>query len=305
MTSQPDFGRLSPTGLMGSLDWLGSLSNQGDSAAKKSCCAILYELEPVRLLLGDTLHPGGLALTHRLGKLVDIKPNDLVLDVACGRGTSAMAVARSFHCRVVGVDLGNSIEEATRLAKGNNVDGPVSFLKADGEQMPFGADSFDAALCECSMSLFPDKEQGVSEIARLLRVGGRLGVSDVTVEPGSLPEELKGALGQMLCLADAPSLDGYRRLFNADGLDLIHEQDGSDSVLKLLADIEGKLAAFRLFQRFQGTALSLAEGQSNDVPDLISQALAMVDRVRALVQEGAIGYWLFVAEKGMFKEESA
>ena len=305
MTSQPDFGQLSSTSLMGSLDWLSSLSDQGDSATKKSCCALLYELEPVRLLLGDTLHPGGLALTHRLGKLVDIKPNDLVLDVACGRGASAMAVARSFHCRMVGVDLGNSIQEGARLAKEDNVDGPVSFLKGDGEQMPFSADSFDAALCECSMSLFPDKRQGVSEIARLLRVGGRLGVSDVTVEPGSLPEELNGTLGQMLCLAGAPSLDGYRQLFNADGLNLIHEQDASESVLKLLADIEGKLAAFRIFQSFQGPALSLAKGQSADAPDLISQAITMVDKVRVLVQEGAIGYWLFVAKKDSISGESA
>ena len=81
---------------------MGSMRSAGtpsDSWAQKSCCGALYELEPVRLLLGDTLHPGGLALTHRLGKLMGIERGQLVLDIACGRGTSTLAVARSFHCR--------------------------------------------------------------------------------------------------------------------------------------------------------------------------------------------------------------
>ena len=62
-----------------------SLGVQGlplDLEDRKSCCSALYELEPVRMLLGDTLHPGGLGLTHRLGKLAGIEPDDMVLDLA-------------------------------------------------------------------------------------------------------------------------------------------------------------------------------------------------------------------------------
>ena len=201
-----------------------------DPADRKSCCAALYELEPVRLLLGDTLHPGGLALTHRLGKLPEIKRDDLVLDVACGRGASALAVSRSFHCRVVGVDLGREgVTEATRAAAEDRMGGQASYLLGDGESLPFGPGSFDAALCECSMSLFPDKALGVAEISRLLRPGGRLGLSDVAVEPGCLPDELKRTLGQILCIADAPSVVGYRGLLDGDGLALVDEQDARPS----------------------------------------------------------------------------
>ena len=261
-----------------------------DPVDRKSCCAALYELEPVRLLLGDTLHPGGLALTHRLGKLVDIKRDELVLDVACGRGASALAVARSFHCRVVGVDLGwEGLMEATRAAAEDRMGGQASFLLGDGEGLPFGPGSFDAAMCECSMSLFPDKALGVAEIARLLRPGGRLGLSDVEVEPACLPDELKGTLGQMLCIADAPSVEGYRLLLDGDGLALTHELDASESVLKLLSNIEGKIAAFRLLLSLRPEASAIA--------DLVPQALSVVAKVRALVQDGSIGYRLFVAEK--------
>ena len=68
------------------------------------------------MLLGDTLHPGGLGLTHRLGKLAGIEPDDMVLDLACGRGTSALALARSFYCRVIGADLGRGAIEEVHCA---------------------------------------------------------------------------------------------------------------------------------------------------------------------------------------------
>ena len=265
-------------------DLVGLREVPGNAPERKACCALLYDSAPVRLLLGDTLHPGGLALTHLLGKLVDVQRDHLVLDVACGRGATAMAVARSFHCRAVGVDLGGeSVAAASRLARESQVDGRVYFMRGDGENLPLAAGSFDAALCECSMSLFVDKLKGMAELARLLRPGGRLGISDVTVEPGCLPEELTGALGQMLCVADAPSVEGYRELFSAVGLSLVHEQDASDSISKLLREVGGKLAAFRFLGNLHGDAGDGYEG-------LIVQALGVLEKVKALVREGRIGY---------------
>ena len=254
----------------------------------KMCCAALYEAEPLRALLGDTLHPGGLALTHRLGKIAGIQRGDRVLDVACGRGTSALAVARSFHCRVLGLDLGGqSIAEATLRANEARVGTDVAFVRGDAERLPLLEGTFDAVLCECSMSLFPDKVQGVAEMARLLRPGGRLAISDVTVDPGTLPDELKGTLGQALCLGGALSIEGYRDLLG-DEVTLVHDQDASDSILSLLAEIEAKLAGLRLLQSLQG---------SDPGPDLLSLALPFIERAKALVTQGSIGYWLFVAEK--------
>ena len=278
-----------------------SLKLPTDDPGRKACCAALYELEPVRLLLGDTLHPGGLALTHRLGKLTGIQRDDLVLDVACGRGASALAVARSFHCRVLGVDIGTGgLLEATRQASETGVENRAGFIQGDGESLAFTEGAFDAVLCECSMSLFPDRARGVSEMARVLRPGGRLGVSDVTVEPGALPETLTGTLGQMLCLATAPPVQGYLDLLDAGPLTVVHRQDASEAVLKLLADIGAKLAAFRVLLSMgsAGDAGPAAAGSSTDLHGFLSQALELLDEVKTLVEAGRVGYWLFVAEKG-------
>lgn len=84
-------------------------------------------------------------------------------------------------------------------------------------------------------------------------------------------------------------MEGYRKLFNADGLTLIHEQDSSDSILKLLGEIEGKVAAIRMLLSFQG--------DSDGTAALLSQGLELLEKVKALVNEGRIGYWVFVAEK--------
>lgn len=146
----------------GALIGLGDLpENPLGPIERKGCCAALYDTQAVRMLLGDSLHPGGLALTNRLSKLVDIKADDMVLDLACGSGASAIAIARAFHCRVVGVDLGaQSIAEAASTARNSRDGKRVGFLRGDGEQLPLVGESFDAVVSECSMSLFPDKKTG-------------------------------------------------------------------------------------------------------------------------------------------------
>ncbi|MCP4937305.1 MAG: class I SAM-dependent methyltransferase [bacterium] len=100
----------------------------------KSCCANLYESDWAKILLGDSFHPGGLALTQRLGQMLNLQPGDRVLDVAAGKGTSAIFLAQQFGCRVVGVDYGGqAIAEATAQADQAGVDHLVQFEQGDAE----------------------------------------------------------------------------------------------------------------------------------------------------------------------------
>ncbi|MGC8474701.1 MAG: SAM-dependent methyltransferase, partial [Candidatus Dormibacteria bacterium] len=73
-------------------------------AVLKSCCANLYSSEAVRLLVGESFHPGGIELTRRLADLLDLRPGDEVLDIASGPGTSAIELASSLGCSVTGVE---------------------------------------------------------------------------------------------------------------------------------------------------------------------------------------------------------
>ena len=265
------------------------MSRQQEALAK-ACCADLYQSSLARLILGDTLHPGGLILTNRLGRLMGISHGDWVVDLASGLGTSPMAVSRVFHCNVVGVEFG---AEAVAQSRAKSLEFPTapgaSFLRGDAECAPFRPGSFDGVLCECSMSLFHDKAGAVAQAARLLRPGGMFGLSDVTVEPGCLPPELDGTLGQLLCLTDALTLEGYAGLLEATGLAMVAQEDASVEILKILDSVDTKLGALAAWQ---GSA-----GKPEAEPELLGQAPGLVARVRELVAAGKIGYRLLVAEK--------
>src|SRR5215831_17596434 len=84
----------------------------------KQCCAHLYESDFAKLLLGDSFHPGGFKLTERLGQLLWLGANSRLLDVASGRGTSAMFLAERFGCEVIGVDYGRqNVDRANTEAR--------------------------------------------------------------------------------------------------------------------------------------------------------------------------------------------
>src|SRR5271156_7003716 len=78
---------------------------QNDSAGIKQCCANVYGSDAAKYLLGDSFHPGGLRLTEELASLLALTPATVVLDVASGKGTTALFLAEKFGCRVIGIDL--------------------------------------------------------------------------------------------------------------------------------------------------------------------------------------------------------
>lgn len=85
-TQRPD-GSVAQPSNGSSLDNVLNLPGEPpNSAETKSCCTMLYQMDPVRLLLGDTLHPGGLDLTERLCQLLEVGIDGPLLDVACGSG---------------------------------------------------------------------------------------------------------------------------------------------------------------------------------------------------------------------------
>ena len=260
-----------------------------DQAVAKACCADLYQSDVARMLFGDSIHPGGLALTNRMAQLMGVQPGDLVLDLASGPGTSALALSRVRRCRVVGVEFG---AQATAKARDRFIMQPggalVSFVRGDAEALPLRSGAFDSVMCECSMSLFPDKAAAASEVTRALRPGGRFGLSDVSLAPGSLPEELSGTLGQMLCLMDALDVNGYVDLLESAGLALLHREDASHEVTRILDEVEAKLGLF--------SAWSVATGWGDGDSSILDQAPGLIATVRKLVQDGILGYWVFVAE---------
>jgi ubiquinone/menaquinone biosynthesis C-methylase UbiE len=108
--------------------------------------------------------------------LVAAKPGADVLDVCTGPGTLAVQAARTAS-RVVGVDFSRQmLDEAARRTAAAGL-GNVEFVQADAQKLPLPDAAFDAAFSMFGLIFFPDKNQGLREIHRVLRPGGKLAIS--------------------------------------------------------------------------------------------------------------------------------
>ena len=259
-----------------------------DAASLKLCCAAAYTSDWARLLLGDSFHPGGLALTERLGTLLSLGPGVRVLDVAAGKGTSAIHLARTFGCAVVGVEYGgDAVAAAAQAAEAAGVAHLACFEQGDAERLAAPDASFDAVICECAFCTFPDKRAAAAELARVLRPGGRVGLSDLT-RAGEIPADLRGLLAWIACIADAQPLGEYLRYLTEAGLavEMVEEHDAA--LGELVHDIRMKLMGAELLVK-----LKKLDAPGVDFDEARTMARAAADAVRAK----RFGYAIVTATK--------
>lgn len=258
-----------------------------NESSVKHCCTSFYGSDLARLLLGESFHPGGKALTTRLGQFMRLTPNSIVLDVAAGRGTSTLHLAQSHGCEVVGVDLSAAnVKRATEEALKRNAN-RVTFRIADAEALPFGAHSFDAILCECSFCTFPDKQAAAGEFSRVLRPGGRLGLSDLTRSSDPLPE-LDDLLSWIACIGDAQPVESYVETLQRANLTVVDIEDHSPVLTEMVRQIQGKLLG-----------VEMAAGLKKlDLPNAgFSDAKRFAQAAIRAVTDGKLGYIAIAAVK--------
>lgn len=251
----------------------------------KSCCATAYASAAARYLLGDSFHPGGIQLTTRLVQGLAVGPGAVVADIASGPGTSAQLAARRAGCDVIGLDLSHEIARiAAADASASDLGPRIRFVTADAEALPLRDASVDGVLCECALCLFPAKERAVREIARVLRPGGRLALSDVTAVRERLPATLRTLEAHVACLADAMPLAQIASLLADAGMAVETVERHDDAVRVMLDRIEARLRVARLF----GSAAPA---------DHIASAQALLGIVRTAVDEGTLGYGVIIARR--------
>lgn len=228
------------------------------------------------MLLGDSFHPGGLALSERLGALLALKPEDHVLDVAAGTGATAIHLAQRFGCRVTGVDLSaENVERAGKAAEARSLSDRVRFQVADAESLPFTDRCFDALLCECAFCTFPSKSVAASEFARVLNPGGRLGLSDLT-RSQQLPPELNTLMAWVACIADALPVENYHALLQTAGFRILTTEPHREALENMVRQIRTRLLAFEIARGLKKVLVPAV-----DLTAAKQMALAAQDAIRA------------------------
>jgi SAM-dependent methyltransferase len=127
-------------------------------------------------VIGTTLQLVG----EQLAEACDLRWDERVLDVAAGNGNATLAAARR-GCSVTSTDyVAALLDRGAERARAERVD--VSFQVADAEALPFADASFDAVLSTFGVMFSPDHRKAASELARVCRPGGRIGLANWTPE---------------------------------------------------------------------------------------------------------------------------
>ncbi len=161
--------------------------------------------------------------------LADLKDGERVLDLGSGSGTDTFVAALNVgpSGRVVGVDMTDEQRaKAERLRDGAGFSN-ITYLKGYIEDLPVDDASFDAVISNGVINLSPDKAAVFREVARVLKPGGRLAISDIVTEV-RLPEGIVcNATLWAACIGGALQQDDYGAAIEAAGLKVATREDNT------------------------------------------------------------------------------
>jgi len=259
-----------------------------DAQPVGACCSIIYSHPLATWLIGESFHPGGLALTDELAVLTGLGPGMRLLDAGCGRGASTIHLAETTGCEAVGLTLeSDGVERGQKLAEASGVRDNVQFVQDDILHMDTTVGDFDVVLMECVLSTLEKKPESLRQLYRITKPGGYIALTDVTVSE-ELPAELQGSIGAALCMADARDLDEYMSLVEDAGFRVKEYRSAKEAVQELIKKI--------------GTRLMIADaaiglGSLKVDRSLIVNAREALKVASKLVDQGTLGYGLIVAQR--------
>ena len=153
--------------------------------------------------------------------VAELHPGETVLDLGSGGGIDVLLSARRVGPtgKVYGLDM---TEEMLALAIKNRDEAGVKnveFLKGFIEQVPLPANTVDVVISNCVINLSTDKAQVLAEIHRVLRPGGRVGVSDIVADNDVTSEQRAERGSYVGCVAGALSFEEYESGLRAAGFE--------------------------------------------------------------------------------------
>jgi len=243
----------------------------------------LYEQDFIRLATGDTLRPGGLALTERLLDNCDLAENARILDLGCGCGASLDWLYSQGRFHTVGLDISMKLlREAVKRCP--------SVACAPVQHLPFGDAAFHAAILECSLSVMILNDTGnnamgtiplsdiLLEIWRVLEPGGWMLISDLYAKQIEGIPALRTLPGSS-CLRGILNLPELLDKLQEAGFDVMTWEDHS-SVLKQFGS--------RLCQVYGSSQVFWQKAESNQFNAF--ELMAAIGRAKP-------GYFILLARK--------
>lgn len=180
-----------------------------------------------------------------MARAADLAAGQRVLEVACGAGATAIHLARSYGVNVDATNIAQAqLAEAAANARAANVSDKVSFAFADYHHVPGASGAYDCWWCQEALLYATDRMQVFSEACRVVKPGGRVVFSDLTLSDRLASNERQKFASDIR----APHLwqiEDYDGLFARMGVKVIERQDWSSHVAMTFAAVARNLAAVR------------------------------------------------------------
>lgn len=217
----------------------------------------------------------------------NLREGEVVVDLGSGGGLDVFLAAQKVGAsgRAIGIDM---TPEMVELAKRNATKQPggapnVEFHLATIDSLPLADDSVDCVISNCVINLAPDKGAVFREVARVLKPGGRLAVSDIALKrelPAELGNDLMAYVG---CIAGAISVEEYRQGLLEAGFSEVEIVD-SGSDLNAYAKVENQSGCCSPAMTEISAPVLLSMNSSDQLP-VVASGCCMPEATSARAEE--------------------
>jgi ubiquinone/menaquinone biosynthesis C-methylase UbiE len=205
------------------------------------------------------IHPGGLDATRRLAESCHLDDRTTLVDIACGKGTSAVYFAERYGCRVVGIDISEElVAQAKALASKKGLERKVAFQVGDALQLPYAENEFDAAISQAMLVLVADKGKAIREAVRVTKSGGYLGWLELSWKKKPT-EDFMRAVSDVLCaycMKNVETFQGWEDTIRQAGVTELEVQafDSPNSGLFGMLSSEGPVNMSKVMWKYMTKA---------------------------------------------------
>jgi len=238
-----------------------------------------YFAEPNEPLAGAQLRA-----KHRVAELLDLAPDRSLIEVACGVGTTAIFLAQQTGARVDATNISETqLAEARDRATAAGVAHQITFAFGDYHDVDAPANSYDSWLCQEALLYARDRHQVFAEARRVVRPGGRIVFTDLTLSDGLSPEERAAFMSDIR----APhfwSLETYDDFVRESGLETVARHDWGLHAMRTFAAVAENI-------REKREVLTGLVGE-----EAVSQAEFRIDRQYRMAKTGELGWCVFCLE---------
>jgi len=172
----------------------------------------------------------------------NLRPGEVVVDLGSGGGIDVLLAAKKVGPggRAIGIDMTDEMLDRARKNAEKAGAANVEFHKATIDDLPLADGSADCIISNCVINLAPDKRAVFREMARVLKPGGRVAVSDIALKKPLPPEIGDDLLAYVGCIAGAIPIEEYRDGLKEAGFAHVEIID-SGADLNAYAQIDGQV----------------------------------------------------------------